>query len=171
MIYIHWPALEWTAVMAFLPPMADQMRACACVFVVALMQPDRDEWRWIAQFQQQHGIQKESGGSSLHRKPKERRDGEQAGKEGKRSRGGGRSKRVEGGRDNVREEPEGGGMDAGVENGREEGSIHPNFIANVSVLEVKMGAITKTRRLYLLSVLSARYIDVSNCYFNLFEIR
>lgn len=68
-------------------------------------------------------------------------------------------------------------MDAGVENGREEGSIHPNFIANVSVLEVKMGGLQKqdvyigSRKPPVFVVRSFCYVDVSNCYFNLFEIR
>lgn len=80
---------------------------------------------------------------------------------------------MEGERDNVREEPEGEGMD---ENGREEGSIHPIFIANVSVLEVKMGGLQRqdvyigSRKPVVFVVCSFCYID-SNCYFNLFEIR
>lgn len=40
---------------------------------------------------------------------------------------------MEGERDNVRGEPEGGGVDAGVEMGMEEGRYPPIFIANVSV--------------------------------------
>lgn len=125
----------------------DQGSVCVCMLLVALMQSDRDEWSWIALFQQQHGIQWASGGGYLHRKPKERRDGDQVGREGKGERRG-RQEWEDGRREIMWGESQRGEewMQVLKWAGRRGGI--PQFSLQMYLYGGESGGITKTRHLY-----------------------